>query len=78
MDKRESLRAALINKTAQIEGVSSTSVRRVLNENQNNDRVNETFTVLNVEVTKTIERVISLRKVKKRSRSKTKTTTAVC
>jgi hypothetical protein len=63
MSKRESLRAALIQKTAEIEQISTTSVRRVMSDTQNNEQVYETFLLLEEEVNNAVEHVKLLKEV---------------
>ncbi len=65
MVKRETKRAALIAYAAEIEGVSTASVRRVMNDRQNNEEVYDTFIFLKEEVAKAIEHVRMVRAIEK-------------
>ena len=57
MHTREPLEAAIIKKVAAIEGVTATSVRRVLNDKQNNKQVYRTYLLLGKEIENAIEGV---------------------
>jgi hypothetical protein len=55
MKMLDALRPAIINITAEIEGVSPTSVRRVMNNTQNNDYVFYTYLSLEEEMEKAVD-----------------------
>ena len=65
MEKIGSLRALLIKKTSEIEHISPTSVRRVLDDKQNNDQVYNTFLLLEEEFNNTIDFVRLAREVER-------------
>lgn len=62
---KEIFKAALIKKTAEIEGVSHTSVRRVMNDKQNNDEVFYTYLVLEEKINVAIEETKLISEVNK-------------
>ena len=66
MHTREPLKAALIKKTAEIEGITAASVRRVLNNTRNNEKVFQTFLFLEKETEKAISGVSLVRKIQKK------------
>ncbi len=65
MQDREVFRALIIKKTAEIEGVSPSSVRRVMNDKQNNNAVFYTYLVLQEKVKYAIEEAKLLSAVNK-------------
>jgi hypothetical protein len=62
MNTSNLLTALLNKKVAEIEGISPTSVRRVLNDKQNNDQVIRTYLMLEEEILNAIEGVGIVRK----------------
>ena len=65
MSKRETKRAFLINATAEIEGVTPRSVNRVMNDEQNNESVFETFLFLKEEINNAIEKVKLVKEIER-------------
>jgi hypothetical protein len=65
MKDREVKRAAIVKYTAELEGVTPTSVRRVINGEQNNSSVYDTYTCVEEEIGKAIEHVKLKRTIEK-------------
>lgn len=65
MSHREVKRASIIKYTAEIEGISTESVRRVLNDKQVNEDVYSTYLLVEEEIEKTIDHVKLVRSVEK-------------
>ncbi|MEJ7821969.1 MAG: hypothetical protein WKF85_06585 [Chitinophagaceae bacterium] len=55
MQDREVFKAVIIKKTAEIEGVSPSSVRRVMKDKQTNEHVFHTYLVLEEKFNESIE-----------------------
>lgn len=65
MNSREVKKAAIVKYTAELEGVSTESVRRVMNDKQRNEDVYYTYLFIEEEVNKAVNHVKLVRAIEK-------------